>query len=161
MAANRCRVCGQYFRPDPRKRGWNKQKTCARERCRLIQQRRKYQDWIKRHPGYQASRRLKVRGWAKAYPDYWQRYRRGHPGYVERDNRRRLAAKGRARRSAKQTVRRRILVEKLLAVKALEPERSAKQTVIARRVDALVDVLIWQHGSAKQSVIGPEAGPAG
>jgi hypothetical protein len=161
MAANRCRVCGRYFRPDPRKRGWNKQRTCGRDSCRQEQSRRKYQDWIKRHPGYQASRRLKVRGWAAAYPNYWRQYRRGHRQYTDRDNQRRLASKKRSQRSAKQTVRRGILVEKLLAVKGFRAGGSAKQTVIARRVDALVDVLIWREGSAKQSLIGGRAGPGG
>ena len=159
MAANRCRVCGRYFRPDPRKRGWNKQRTCGRDSCRREQSRRKYQDWIKRHPGYQASRRLKIRGWAKAYPEYWRQYRVENPAYQERERQRLRRARRNLGRVAKQTVRAQILVEKLRAVKQLGPKSVAKQTVIARRVNALVDVLIWKESVAKQSLIGGRAGP--
>jgi len=153
MAVFRCRYCGRFFRPDPRKRGRSPQKTCGRAACRRTHQRRKYQSWAKRHPDYGKSRRLKVQAWAKAHPSYWQRYRRLHREYALRDNRRRRQAARRALRSAKQTVISNILVEKLLAVKRIRPKRSAKQTVIARRVDALVDALVWREGSAKQSLI--------
>jgi hypothetical protein len=153
MASFRCRYCGRCFRPDPRKRGRSPQKTCGREACRRKHQRRKNVEWRKRHPGYGKSRCAKTRAWAKAYPDYWKRYRSEHPEYARRDNRRRVAAKKRARRSAKQTVISQKLVEKLLAVKEIGPERSAKQTVMARRVEALVEALVWKERAAKQSLI--------
>ena len=162
MTASRCRCCGRFFRPDPRKRGGaSKQRTCGRRACRKTQQRRKYQDWIRRNPGYGKTRRLKVRGWAKAYPDYWRGYRRKNRSYAQRDNERRRKAKRAALRAAKQTVIREILVEKLLTVKARGPGKAAKQTVIDRRVDALVDVLVWEARSAKQSLIGAGACPGG
>ena len=162
MATPRCRCCGRFFRPDPRKRGGaSKQRTCGRKSCRKIQQRRKQQDWIRRHPGYGKTRRLKIRGWAKAYPDYWRRYRRKNRSYAQRDNQRRRKAKQSALRAAKQTVIREILVDKLLAVKAPLPEKAAKQTVIDRRVDALVDVLVWKARSAKQSLIAAGVGQEG
>ncbi|MFA6318983.1 MAG: hypothetical protein WC943_16355 [Elusimicrobiota bacterium] len=160
MASFRCRYCGRFFRPDPRKRGKSKQKTCGSQACRRMHQKRKRQDWVKRHPGYDASRRLKIQGWSKAYPDYWQRYRRAHPDYVEQDNLRRWKAHRKVRCAAKQTVRRQILVEKLLAVKVQRPKTAAKQTVIARRHNALVDLLVWNEQAAKQRVIALE-GPAG
>lgn len=161
MAAHRCRYCGRFFRPHPRKRGGSPQKTCGRDPCRRANERRRLREWIGRNPGYQASRRPKTRAWARAYPDYWRRYRRKHRDYARRDNLRRSAAIRRGRRSAKQTVIREILVEKLLAVKRIRPRCSAKQTVMTRRVDALVDVLVWRERSAKQSVMagwGPTAG---
>jgi hypothetical protein len=162
MAATfRCRYCGRFFRPDPRKRGRSRQKTCGRQACRQANERRRYAEWIKRHPGYEKTRRLKRQGWAKGYPGYWRRYRREHPEYRQRDNERRRVVKQRARRAAKQTARREILVEKLLAVKRLRPLRSANQTVIARRVEALVDVLVWRERSAKQSLMGWMASAAG
>ena len=164
MAAFRCRYCGRFFRPDPRKRGGSsRQKSCGQDRCRRERQRRKWQDWAKRHPDYRKSAggRNKVKGWAKTYPDYWRRYRAEHPAYAQREKQRMSRRRRQLHRVAKQTVRRNILVEKLLAVKRLQPKSVAKQTVIARRVDALVDVLIWKEGDAKPSLIGSGAATAG
>ncbi len=161
MPSFRCRYCGRFFRPDPRKRGRSRQKTCGREACRRKHQRRKNAAWAKRHAGYGKSRRVKTRAWAKAYPDYWKRYRREHPEYARRDNRRRVGAKKRARRSAKQTVIREKLVEKLLAVREIGVKRSAKQTVMARRVEALVEALVWKERAAKQEGMGMGAAPGG
>ena len=88
MAQLRCPYCGRFFRPDPRKCGRSRQKTCGRKPCRQAHQRRKYRNWIKRHPGYEKTRKLKQRAWAKGYPDYWRLYRRNNPGYAHRDNKR-------------------------------------------------------------------------
>ena len=161
MAAFRCRYGGRFFRPDPRKRGGNREKTWGGEGCRREHRRRSNQSWAKRHTDYGKSRRLKVRGWAKAYPDYWQRYRAGQPAYQERERQRMRSKRNRLRRVAKQAVIGQITVEKLLAVKRIRLKSVAKQAVIARRVDALVDVLIWREAVAKQSLIAltpPAAG---
>jgi hypothetical protein len=157
MAAFRCRCCGRFFRPDPRKRGRSPQKTCGRRACRREHKRRNNQSWAMRHPGYGKSRKLKIRAWAKVRPDYWQGYRAVHPDYKERERQRMRSKRSRLRRVAKQAVIGRITVEKLLAVKRIRPESVAKQAVIARRVDALVDVLIWRETVAKQTLIA--AGP--
>lgn len=161
MAAFRCRCCGRFFRPDPRKRGRNRQKTCGRQACRRRHKQRNNQSWARRHPGYGKSRKLKIRAWAKAHPDYWQRYRAGQPAYQDRERQRMRSKRSRLRRVAKQAVIGQITVEKLLAVKRIRPKSVAKQAVIARRVDALVDVLIWREAVAKQSLIAltpPAAG---
>lgn len=162
MAAFRCRYCGRFFRPDLRKRaGPNRQKTCGRDPCRLVHQRRKKQDWEKRHPGRGKSRRLKVQAWAKTYPDYWRCYRAGRPLYREREKLRLRRRRARLRRVAKPTVIRETLVEKLLAVKRVGSKSVAKPTVTARRVDALVDALVWRERVAKQKVMAPGWGLGG
>lgn len=153
MATSRCWYCGQFFRPIPQK--GRKQKCCGRAPCRQVHQRRKYQSWIKRHPDYRKTpdQRNKAKDWAKTYPDYWQHYRRSHPSYVRRDNRRRRQALRLTLMSAKQTEWRHITVDKLRTVKAYEAKNSAKQTVCDPRVEALIDVLIWREASAKQNCI--------
>lgn len=160
MAAHRCRPCGRFFRPDARKRGKSKQKTCGRKACRQANERRRRRDWIGRHPGYEASRRLKQRAWAQAFPGYWRRRRQRDAEYRERERHRMRLKRRRERRVAKQTVMREILVEKLLAVKRTGRKTVAKQTVMARRVDALVDALVWKERVARQRVMAT-AGPAG
>lgn len=161
MAGHRCRYCGRFFRPDPHKRGKSKQKTCGRGPCRRANERRRRREWVARHPGYDAGRRLKIRAWASAYPDYWHRYRAKAGAYRERERQRMRSRRRRLRRVAKQTVIGRILVEKLLAVKRAGPKTVAKQTVMSRRVDALVDALVWKERVAKRSVMaggGPGTG---
>ncbi|MEK7413929.1 MAG: hypothetical protein AAB263_11495, partial [Planctomycetota bacterium] len=133
MAAFRCRICGRFFRPDPRKRGRSPQKTCGRVACRRQHKGRNNQSWALRHPGYGKSRKLKIRAWAKAHPDYWQRYRAGQPAYQERERQRMRSKRKRLRRVAKQAVIGQITVEKLLAVKRIRSKSVAKQAVIARR----------------------------
>lgn len=160
MAPFRCRYCGRFFRPDARKRGKSKQKTCGGKACRQANERRRRRDWIGRHPGYESGRRLKQRAWAQAFPSYWRRRRDRDAEYRERERLRMRLKRKRGRRVAKQTVIREILVEKLLAVKRAGRKTVAKQTVMARRVNALVDVLVWKERVAQQRVIG-EVGPPG
>ena len=157
MAAFRCPYCGRFFRPDPRKRGLSPQRTCGGKACRRKNERRRWREWIRRNPGWAAGRRPKVRVWSKVYPDYWRRYRAKHAAYREREAARMRRKRAGLRRVAKQTVRRGILVDKLLTVKAMGPKSVAKQTVMARRVEALVDALIWRERVAKQSLMGQGA----
>jgi len=110
-------------------------------------------------PKEAAARRVKVCEWAQEYPDYWRGYRRSHPDYVGRDNLRRRKSRGKAKRAAKQTAIREISVEKLRKILSDAPLSAAKQTPIARRVEGVVDFLIWKECAAKQRVIDPDAGP--
>ena len=165
-----CRICKQPYQPHPRNAKRNKtwgQKTCGKRECRLAWQRKRWQCWAKLHPGHikNDARRAKVRAWAKAYPDYWRGYRATHPEYAACDRWRRIQAKKRAKRSAKQTAIRQIVVEKLQALNQLKSAaRSAKQTPILRRMDALEDCVrstveaLW---SAKQRPIASEVVSAG
>ena len=161
MAASRCRYCGRFFRPDARKRGRSRQKTCGGEPCRRANERRRWREWMGRNPGYGSGRGQKVRAWSKAYPGYWRRYRAQHPAYREGERLRMRRKRARALRVAKQTVRRKIFVEKLLMVRQIGPKIVAKQTVMARRVDALVEALVWRESVAKQSLIALAPAPGG
>jgi len=105
------------------------------------------------HPTYGESRRSKVRAWAAAV-QYWPRYRQAHPEYTERDNRRRRRAYRRSALSAKQITTAAVTRRKLQDLTAMkEPASSAKQIAIDRRVDHVVDFLVWKEHSAKQSSI--------
>jgi hypothetical protein len=96
---------------------------------------------------------LKVCAWAKGYPDYWQEYRRNHPEYRDRDNQRRRVSRKRAQNAAKQDAIREISVEKLTSIPRFEPETAAKQVPMDRRVDAVVEYLLWQARAAKHDAI--------
>jgi len=129
----RCVVCGRRYRPDPRTA--RTQKACPRRSCRAECVRRKNASWLKRHPLYGKSRRLKIRAWAKAYPDYWRFYRAAHLEYRIREMRR-------------------------MSTKRREARRVAKQTAISRRLDGVVEYLLWREAVAKQTAMapGPRAG---
>jgi len=84
--------------------------------------------WNKKHPGHDHSRRVKTQAWAKVFPDYWQRYRATHPDYAERERKRMRAKRGKIR-------------------------RVAKQDAWDRRVDGVLDYLIWKEGVANQDAL--------
>lgn len=135
-----CSHCGISFKPDPR--AAKVQKFCSRKPCQRTRQRRKYRRWV-RQPGNAAVHQEALRTWAKD-TDYWKRYRATHPDYVRRDNLRRALSLRRARRSAKQTDWQEIAVDRLHAIQSLDaPEYSAKQTDLARRLDSVVEYLLW------------------
>jgi hypothetical protein len=90
---------------------------------------------------------LKIRGWAKAYPTYWKRYRAEHPDYAERERRRMRRKRRRAVRVAKRDARRLLAVEKLAAIVAATPKTVAKRDACDRRVDKVLDFLIWKEAS--------------
>ena len=154
MTPKRCRYCGRWFHPHT-----SEQKSCPRKECRRAREREKWRNWKKRHPGHADKWRPKVRAWAQA-ANYWSCYRRSHPGYVERDNKRRRTARRKACRAANDTGAREILVEKLRTVVAAEPFGAANDTGRDRRVEALVEVLIWKESAANRNRIVCEAGAA-
>ena len=148
MAQARCRYCGRWFHPHT-----PEQKGCGQEGCRRARQREKLQSWRKRHPGHGEKFLPKVRAWAEGYPAYWQRWRAGNMEYREREKLRMRAKRKRARRVAKETGMRQILVEKLRTACKTEPETVANDTGRDRRVDALVEVLIWKETVANRNRI--------
>ena len=149
----KCRYCGRLFLPD--RRVGKRQNRCFLEECRRAENRRKARKYIACNPDIVESLRGKMRVWAKAYPDYWRRYRESHPDYVERDNRRRAESLRRQRCSAKLTSMREVAVEKLHRIEVLAPANcSAKLTERDRRVDGIVEYLFWtvkEPLSAKQT----------
>ena len=152
----RCRQCRKRFRPYPSTA--YKQKTCSRRACQKRRHRLGCQLWHKKYPERDRQRRHKVRGWAKAYPTYWRRYRQRHPSYRQRDNARRRSAYRRAVFSAKREQCRQNAVERLRRIQTSAPASSAKPDVCDRRVDKVIDFLVWKEFSAKPDV-SPAAGP--
>jgi hypothetical protein len=138
----RCRICLRRFQA-----GRRTQKICSRRRCQKDRHRRSCLIWHKKHPHRDQKRRLKVRGWAKAYPNYWRRYRASHPDYAERERRRMWRKRRRALRVAKRDARRVVAVEKLAAIVAETPKNVAKRDACDRRVDKVLDFLIWKEAS--------------
>ena len=91
-----------------------------------------------------------MRKWAKAYPDYWRHYRQTHPAYVERERIGRRSRRQRQKSAAKQVLMRQIAVEKLRSIEAQAPKNAAKQVLIHRRMNSIVDYLLWKECAAKQ-----------
>lgn len=50
-------------------------------------------------------------------------------------------------------------VDKLLDIRAMTADSSAKQDAIARRVEGILDYLFWREGSAKQDVMAWPTAP--
>lgn len=155
-AYKRCAYCGRWFQPDPRI--GRRQKACPRPECGRARRRQNWRSWSKRRPDFPATRRHKVRAWAKACPDYWAGWRKDHPAYREREKRRMLAKRRRARRVAKQTAMPEIAVGKLRDIQAMGPEAVAKQTASSRQMEEVVEFLLWKEGVANQTDMGTQDG---
>lgn len=155
-----CRYCHRQFRPDPRI--GQAQKICSRKVCQRARKRAKLRRWRSLHPDRAQSPAVKVRAWAKAYPNYWRQYRQGHSAYYQQDLARRRNVYRRSRFSAKETLIDDISRRKLEALKSLQPPNpSAKETPIHRRVEVVVDYLVWKARSAKESPIDSAAAHGG
>ena len=141
-----CDQCGRVYKPDPRTAH---QKTCRRLRCRRARNRAKMRRWRTLHPKHTAAYRPKVRAWAKAYPDYWRQYRKNNRVYAERDNKRRRRAHREARRAANVTAIASIFRRKLQDLTSLRsPESAANVTLMDRRINGIVDYLVWRDRAA-------------
>ena len=136
----RCLNCGELFEPDPRTARF--QKFCGDQACQRARRRRKLRRWRILHPDRANHYQPKVRAWAKAYPNYWRRYRAGHANYRKRERQRMAAKRRRQNCVAKETAIRQIVVEKLRALDALKtPKLVANENLILRRVRAIEDCL--------------------
>ncbi len=130
----RCSICHKWYEPDNRTR--EHQRSCNNPACKKEQKARTNKSWLKRHPGYGRSRKLKTRDWAQQYPNYWQEYRWNHPEYRDRDNKRRSSSRKQAK-------------------------SAAKQDVMVRQIEGLIGYLLWKECAAKQDdmVIAPTNDP--
>ena len=154
-----CAWCGWSFRPDPRI--GDKQKNCARKKCKHERARAKGRRWRAMYPSYDVNRRVKKRGWA-ASRGYWREYRGSHPAYRARDNDRRRRAKKAAKRAANRTSIREISRQKLEGLVALaEAEKAANRTSIHRLGSEVVDYLVWWERAANQPATDLEGVQAG
>lgn len=154
----RCPYCGQMFKPDPRTQGF--QKACPKAQCRKARKREADRFWRQHNPGYGKSRTLKVRQWARSYPDYWKSYRRRHLEYTGR-NQEQTRRRMRLRRLvfAKQdAIARTNAVEYLQGVQRLgRPGMFAKQDAMRRQVDEILGFLMVKELFAKPNDIAQTA----
>ena len=151
----RCRYCGLFFMPDPRTA--RIQKRCARPECRRAGERERYRRWVTLNGG-RKDRKPKMRAWAQGC-SYWERYRKGHPEYVKKDNARRRKAYRKAIFSAKQTSRAVVAREKLGTLAAeIRVVLSAKPTPMLPVITGIVEYLVWDALAAKPMPIGMAGG---
>ena len=143
----RCEFCHGWYAPDPRI--GEGQLACGRAECGKKRKARADRNWRIKHPGYGVKWKYKLREWAADYPDYWKRYRKTHPEYVERERNRMRSRRERLKTVAKQDARRQISVEKLESIQAQAPKTVAKDDAIHHRVNGIVDYLFWKEGVAK------------
>jgi hypothetical protein len=137
----RCAFCHWWYQPDPRTR--KHQLACKKTACRKLRHAAADRSWRIKHPRRKQTWKLKVRAWARNYPYYWRQYRKAHPEYVERDNRRRASAAKRARMFRKTDAMRQISIEKIRSIRDLGAGCSAKTDAIDRRVEGIMDYLLW------------------
>lgn len=143
----RCEFCHKWFSPHPRA---PHQRCCFNTACRKERKARAKKDWWVKNPDYGKGRQSKVRAWAKAYPDYWSEYRQEHPDYAKKERHRMRSARKKAKSVAKQDAVHQIYVEKLESIRQLEPVSVAKQDAVYRRINDIVECLLWKEGVAKQ-----------
>lgn len=95
MTKKRCLFCRQWFKPyAPQAR---RQLVCARTQCHYRLKLRLNKAWKQsRNAAWREKANRQLRAWA-GKKKYWPWYRREHPAYTARDNRRRARALRRER----------------------------------------------------------------
>ena len=144
----RCVICKQWYIPDPRTKAH--QQCCSRPDCKKKFKVRANKSWCIRHPGYDTSRKLKKRDWAQKQGGYWRQYRREHPEYRDREKQRMQDNRDRAKNVANQDAIGTIFVEKLQSIQCNTLQNVANQDMMARRLNSLIDCLVWKERVANQ-----------
>lgn len=156
MSEKRCPYCARRY--EPYARAVERQKHCGLSECRRKHKRARDRAWRRKDAEWRKARQMKVRQWA-GERQYWRRWRSKHPEY-----RRREAL--RMRRKRKQAVAKQ---EVLLSdpVGYLERIRCgsqmtgvAKQDLLARRLDEILEYLIVRERVAKQDGADRQRGEA-
>ncbi len=82
MGNKQCVACGQPFQPRPQvpQQSYCSALGCQRERRRQWQRLKLQTD-----PDYQDNQARAQQAWNQRNPDYWRKYRKSHPKYVERN----------------------------------------------------------------------------
>jgi len=146
MSEKRCAYCARHYEPYARAVG--RQKHCGLSECRRRHKRARDRAWRSKDAEWCQARQVKIREWARER-QYWQRWRSKHPEY-----RRREALRMRRRRAeavAKQEV---LLSDPVGYLKRIRSESHtpgvAKQDLLARRLDEVLEYLIVRERVAKQ-----------
>jgi hypothetical protein len=142
VSQKRCAHCRQWFKPYPPKR--DKQTFCSRGGCQRERHRQACRAFYRDDPRCDDQRREKIRAWARKR-GYWRWYRQTHPGYRMRDNARRRSSRQTAGRAAKRDAWKGMAVEKLRDIQNQGSEFAAKRDACDRRVDQLLDYLVWKE----------------
>lgn len=61
------------------------QRYCSARECQNERRRKWRRQKLRSDPDYKANQADSQRRWCRKNPDYWRRYRDGHPDYVERN----------------------------------------------------------------------------
>lgn len=149
----RCLYCGEWFQPNPRT--IKHQKACGKKSCKIERKRQAQKRWLKANPGYYKGRSIKVRPWAKEYPDYWQHYRLTHPEYTQK-NRIQSCQRMRQRRQmfANKDAISNKPIEYLKNIQCLEQQNMfANKDTIAQKVEGILAFLMVKEMFAKQNDI--------
>lgn len=160
LKSRHCPICRRVFAPDPRT---PKQRVCSAPRCQRERKRRAWRRLMASRSKSLERHRKQTRLWAQAR-GYWKEYRRRQrsAAYKEREIQRMRRKRRSLDRVAKQVLIKAGYLERLDNIQAmgLEAKTVAKQVLIHRRVNALVECLIWHERVAKQVHI-ETASPAG
>jgi len=143
----RCIICHKWFLPNSRT---SEQICCDEPKCRKQFKAETNKRWRKLNSYYEKTRNSKKRTWEKN-GEYHRRYRRAHPAYVKADNLRRSKVRKNTKMSARQASIREIVVEKLKSTMNNAPDLSARQVLIDRRVDIIIEYLFPKEIAARQA----------
>lgn len=146
MSEKRCPYCARHY--EPYARAVERQKHCGALACQRKHKRARDRAWRRKDAEWRQARQVKVREWARER-QYWQRWRSKHPEY-----RRREALRMRRKRAAtvaKQEVLRSDPVGYLKRIRyGSQMPGVAKQDLLARRLDEVLEYLIARERVAKQ-----------
>lgn len=131
----RCKFCHQWFLPDCRT--CRKQYCCSTETCQKKRKSLTDKNWFLRHPSYEKSRTSKKRAWAWCYPFYWKKWRKEHPEYVYRDNRRRSSNYKTNKLSARLDPIIEFTLNKPLSMLSCIQKLSVRQDMIYRQIKSI------------------------
>ena len=146
MSEKRCPYCARHY--EPYARAVERQKHCGLSECRRKHKRARDRAWRRKDAEWREARQVKVREWARER-QYWQRWRSKHPEYRSRESLR--MKRKRAEAVAKQEVLRSDPVGYLKRIRyGRQMPGVAKQDVLARRLDEVLEYLIVRERVAKQ-----------
>jgi len=146
MSEKRCPYCGHTY--EPYARAGERQKHCGQSGCRRKHKRARDRAWRSKDAEWRRARQVKAREWARGC-NYWRRWRSKHPEYRSREALR--MRRKRAQAVAKQEVLRSDPVGYLKRIRyGRQMPGVAKQDLLARRLDEVLEYLIVRERVAKQ-----------
>ena len=156
MSEKRCPYCARHY--EPYARAVERQKHCGLSECRRQHKRARDRACRSNDAEWRQARQVKVREWARER-QYWQRWRSKHPEYRSREALR--MRRKRAEAVAKQEVLRSDPVGYLKRIRyGHQMTGVAKQDVLARRLDEVLEYLIVRERVAKQDGADRQRGEA-